>query len=130
MPYLQLEVTKSYPTATKQELAKRMGEIYARIMSASVKRITVTIRELGEGSIWRCGEGEPHPAAILMCDIRAGRSIETRTELSKALIAVINELLELEVNLLNIEFTQHTGDEMYHQWMGSFSDDWSADEAK
>jgi phenylpyruvate tautomerase PptA (4-oxalocrotonate tautomerase family) len=130
MPYLQLEVTKSYPTATKQELAKRMGEIYARIMNASVKRITVTIRELGEGSIWRCSEGEPYPAAILMCDIRAGRSIEVRTELSKALIAVINELLELEVNLLNIEYTQHTGDEMYHQWMGSFSDDWSPDESK
>lgn len=128
MPYLQLEVTQSYPTATKQELAKRMGEIYARIMNASVKRITVTIRELGEGSVWRCSEGEPYPAAILMCDVRAGRSVEVRTELSKALVAVINELLELEVNALNIEFTQHTGDEMYHQWMGSFSNDWSPDE--
>jgi 5-carboxymethyl-2-hydroxymuconate isomerase len=63
-----------------------------------------------------------------MCDVRAGRSVEVRAELSKALIEVCNELLELEVNQLNIEFTQHTGDEMYHQWMGGFSDDWSPDE--
>src|SRR5882762_2026303 len=128
MPYLQLEVTRSYPTAIKQQLAKQMGDIYSSIMNASVKRITVTIRELGEGGVWLCGEDEPTPAAILMCDIRAGRSVEVRTELSKALIRVCNEVLELEVNQLNIEFTQHTGDEMYHQWMGSFSDDWSPDE--
>jgi phenylpyruvate tautomerase PptA (4-oxalocrotonate tautomerase family) len=128
MPYLQLEVTKNYPVATKQQLAKKMGDIYARIMNANVKRVTITIRELGDGGVWRCSDGEPTQAAILMCDVRAGRSIEVRAELSKALIDVCNEMLGLEVNSLNIEFTQHTGDEMYHQWMNGFSDDWSPGE--
>jgi 5-carboxymethyl-2-hydroxymuconate isomerase len=63
-----------------------------------------------------------------MCDVRAGRSKEVRAELSKALISLINELLELETNQLNIEFTQHPGDEMYHQRMGGFSADWKAGE--
>nr|MBB6140889.1 hypothetical protein [Mucilaginibacter sp. X5P1] len=40
MPYLQLEVTKSYPLATKQQLAKKMG------------------------GVWRCSEDEPSQAAI------------------------------------------------------------------
>jgi hypothetical protein len=34
----------------------------------------------------------------------------------------------LETNQLNIEFTQHTGDEMYHQRLGAFSADWTPDE--
>ncbi|WP_197684516.1 hypothetical protein [Mucilaginibacter mallensis] len=63
-----------------------------------------------------------------MCDIRVGRPVEVRVELSKALIEVCNEMLGLEVNMLNIEFTQHTGDEMYHQSMAGFSDDWSPEE--
>jgi hypothetical protein len=46
-----------------------MGDIYARIIQANVKRITVAIRELGEGSVWRCGDGEPKPAALFLCDI-------------------------------------------------------------
>lgn len=105
-----------------------MGEIFSAIMHADVKRITITIRTLGEGAIWRCGEGDPTPAAILMCDVRAGRSPEVREEFAKKLIEVCNEMLELEKNQLNVEFTQHTGDEMYHQWMGRLSDNWSPDE--
>lgn len=129
MPYLQLEVIKAYPASTKQYLAKRIGEIYSQIMKSDIRRLTVSIRELGEGSVWRCGNDAPTPGALLMCDIRAGRSKELRSELAKTLIAVCNEILELEVNQLNVEFTQHSGDEMYHQWMGRLSDDWSPEEA-
>lgn len=128
MPYLQLEVTRSYPISKKKLLARRMGEIYAAVMHADIKRVTITIRELGEGGIWRCSEDEPTPAAILMCDVRAGRAKEVREDLAKKLIVVCNEILELEVNQLNVEFTQHTGDEMYHQWMGHLSENWSPDE--
>lgn len=128
MPYLQLEVIRNYPYATKKLLAKRIGEVYSKIMKADQNRITVSIRELGEGSIWRCGDGQPMPAAIMMCDIRKGRDAVIRTELSRALIDMCNEVLELETGQLNIEFTQHSGDEMYHQRLGSFSTEWTVDE--
>ena len=128
MPYLQLEVTRTYPTATKQHLSREMGRIYATIMHADIKRVTISIRELGEGGVWRCSEGEPSIAAILMCDVREGRTKDIREELAKKLIEVCNQILELEVNQLNVEFTQHSGDEMYHQWMGGFSENWSPDE--
>jgi phenylpyruvate tautomerase PptA (4-oxalocrotonate tautomerase family) len=130
MPYLQLEVTNDYPVSTKKLLAKRIGEAYASIMDADPNRITVTIRSLGEGSVWRCSNTDPSPGAVLMCDIRAGRPKEVRAELSRTLIDIINELLDLETNQLNIEFTQHTGDEMYHQRMGGFSADWTPGEEK
>ena len=128
MPYLQLEVIRSYPYATKKLLAKRIGEVYSKIMKADQNRKTVSIRELGEGSLWRCGDGEPMPAAVMMCDIRKGRDALIRTELSRALIDMCNEVLGLETGQLNIEFTQHSGDEMYHQRLGSFSSEWTADE--
>jgi 5-carboxymethyl-2-hydroxymuconate isomerase len=128
MPYLQLEVNKEYPASTKKLLAKHMGEIYAEIMQTNAGRVTVSIKTLGAGSIWRCSDAEPIPGAILMCDIRAGRSKEVRAQLSKSLIRICNETLGLEVNELNVEFTQHSGDEMYHQIMGNFSEDWSSRE--
>ncbi|WP_114937622.1 tautomerase family protein [Mucilaginibacter endophyticus] len=128
MPYLQIEVQKFYPIETKKHLAKELGAAYAEIMEAAVERVTISIRELGEGSIWRCSKDEPWPAAIMMLDVRAGRTPETREALSKKFIEICNEVLELEVNQLNIEFTQHTGDEMYHQWMGHLSKDWVAGE--
>lgn len=129
MPYLQLDVNQHYETSTKQLLAKRMGEIFSTLMSSNVKRITVTIRELGEGSVWRCTDGEPYPSAILMLDIRRGRTPELRTELAKALIAVCMEILELKIEEINVEFSQHAGDEMYHPMLGGLSDDWRPDEA-
>jgi len=128
MPYIQLDITKKYSVATKQALAKRIGNTFSKIMQSNVNRITFTIRELGEGAVWRCTDGEPRPAALLMCDIRSGRSIETRTELAKALIAVCMEILELKIEELNVEFTQHAGTEMYHPMLGGMSEDWSPDE--
>ena len=85
---------------------------------------------MAAGSIWRCGEGEPMPAAIVMYDIRIGRGDHTRTELCRALIELCNEILGLETVQLNIGFTQYSGNEMYHQRIGSFSAEWSADEGK
>ncbi|MFL9484585.1 4-oxalocrotonate tautomerase family protein [Chitinophagaceae bacterium LWZ2-11] len=130
MPYLQLDVTKRYPVSVKQQLAKRMGTIYADIMKADVKRITITIRELGEGGVWRCTDEDPFLAALLMCDIRRGRPAETRAELAKTLIDCCVEMLELKPGTLNVEFTQHAGDEMYHPMLGGLSNDWKEDEVQ
>ncbi len=125
MPYLQLETPYSHAVETKQRLAGRLGEIYAKVMNADIDRITVAIRELGEGGIWRCGAGAPRPAAILMCDIRRGRTVEQRAELSRQLVAACIDILGLREDNLNLEFTQHRGDEMYHTMYGGLGRDWS-----
>jgi phenylpyruvate tautomerase PptA (4-oxalocrotonate tautomerase family) len=128
MPYLQLDIQTRHPVAEKQRLAKRLGEIYADLMQANVNRITVAIRELGEGGVWRCSDGEPSAAALLMCDIRRGRPPEQRAKLAQALIDACIEILGLRVDRLNVEFTQHAGDEMYHPTLGGLSKDWSEGE--
>ncbi|CAM2159142.1 Tautomerase (plasmid) [Pararobbsia alpina] len=128
MPYLQLDVPYEYTPEQKKTIARRMGQIYSDVMKVNANIITVTIREVGQGGVWRCSDDEPDEAAIMMLDIRRGRPIEQRAELARQLIAACIEVLGLKENRLNVEFTQHTGDEMYHPILGGFNKDWIADE--
>jgi phenylpyruvate tautomerase PptA (4-oxalocrotonate tautomerase family) len=129
MPYLQLDVSNEYSVADKKRLARRLGEIYADVMQASVKRISVAIREL-DGGVWRCTDGDPYPAALLMCDIRRGRPAEQRSRLAEALVGACIDILGLRIDQINVEFTQHAGDEMYHSILGGLSDDWNENEVR
>jgi phenylpyruvate tautomerase PptA (4-oxalocrotonate tautomerase family) len=129
MPYLQLDTPFEYTTEQKQRLAKRLGQIYSTTMQSNINRLTVAIRELGAGSMWRCNEGDPRPAALLMCDIRRGRPAALRAELARKLIDACIEIVGLREDNLNLEFTQHNGDEMYHTLYGGLSDDWEPGKA-
>jgi phenylpyruvate tautomerase PptA (4-oxalocrotonate tautomerase family) len=126
MPYLQLDVNGHYPIEQKKLLAAKFSETYSRMMSVDIRRISVAIRELGEGSVWRIPEadGEPVAVSLMMLDIRRGRPPELRMQLAKALCAHCVEILGLQQDRLNVEFTQHSGDEMYHPALGGYSPEW------
>jgi phenylpyruvate tautomerase PptA (4-oxalocrotonate tautomerase family) len=103
-------------------------------MQTSPDIVDVTIREHGAGGVWRCGS-EPHPSAVLSCDIRRGRSVEQRAQLADALVDVAVDVLGVDDRYFNVEFTQHDGDEIYssieidgvvHR---GFAPDWSPSEA-
>ena len=130
MPYLQLEVNGHYPAETKKLLAAKMSETYARMMAVDIRRISVAIRELGDGGVWRITQegGEPEPVSLMMLDIRKGRPPEQRMAVAQALCAHCVDILGLREDRLNVEFTQHTGDEMYHPALGGYSPDWTPDE--
>src|ERR1700733_9355430 len=89
MPYLQLDVNGHYSSDDKRRLATKMSETYAEMMSVDIRRISVAVRELGDGGVWRIVEAgtEPVPVSVMMLDIRQGRSPELRMELAKALCA-------------------------------------------
>ena len=131
MPYLQLDVNEHYPSAVKQRLAEAMSRTYAEMMAVDIRRISVAVRELGDGGVWRVADppGPPVPVALMMLDIRQGRPPELRMALAKALCAHCIELLGLREDRLNVEFTQHSGDEMFHPALGGFSPDWTLGEA-
>jgi phenylpyruvate tautomerase PptA (4-oxalocrotonate tautomerase family) len=131
MPYLQLDLNGSYSLSDKKRLAAAMSETYARMMSVDIRRISVAIRELGEGGVWRIPEvgAEPTAVALLMLDIRKGRSAALRMDVAKALCGHCIDILGLREDRLNVEFTQHDGDEMYHPTLGGYSPDWKPDEA-
>jgi phenylpyruvate tautomerase PptA (4-oxalocrotonate tautomerase family) len=128
MPYLQLDVNGRYTVDQKKALAQKLCDSYARLMKVDVRRISVAIRECGEGGVWRTVDGELTPVSVLMCDIRQGRTAEHRMVVAKQLVSDCVELLGLSEDRLNVEFTQHAGDEMYHPTLGGFSPGWTPDE--
>ena len=130
MPYLQLDVNGHYSVADKRLLAKRISESYARLMSVDIRRISIAIRELGDGGVWRITEAgnDPVPVSVMMLDIRRGRPPALRMEVAKALCKHCVEILGLPEDRLNVEFTQHSGDEMYHPALGGYSPEWGLDE--
>jgi phenylpyruvate tautomerase PptA (4-oxalocrotonate tautomerase family) len=127
MPYLQLDLPNRCLIEVKRDLARRLGEEFARIMQTTPDLVTVAFRELGEGGVWRCGAGVPEPAAQLSCDIRRGRPPEQRAELAAALIDACVQALGLSVDRIGVEFTQHASDEMYRRGRG-WAPEWSAAE--
>ena len=129
MPYLQLDVNGHHPVADKQRLAACMAEHYAAMMSVDIRRISVAIRECGDGAVWRVVDGVPVAVSVLMLDIRRGRTPELRMDVARRLIADCVDVLGLREDRLNVEFTQHAGDEMYHPTLGGYSPEWSADES-
>lgn len=128
MPYLQLDVNGRHPVEDKKRLAAKLCETYANLMSVDIRRISIAIRECGEGSVWRTVDGVPEPVSVLMCDIRRGRSADLRMEVAKALCKDCIDILGLREDRLNVEFTQHAGDEMYHPTLGGYSPEWSEGE--
>jgi phenylpyruvate tautomerase PptA (4-oxalocrotonate tautomerase family) len=129
MPYLQLDVNGAHPAERKRLLAHRMAQTYAQTMTVDIRRISIAVRECGDGAIWRVVDGEPVPVSLLMCDIRRGRPPELRMELAQKLIRDCVEVLGLAEDRLNVEFTQHSGDEMVHPTLGGYSPEWSPEEA-
>ena len=130
MPYLQLDVNDHYSVEDKRRVALKMSETYARMMSVDIRRISVAIRELGDGGVWRIPEAgeEPTPVAVMMLDVRKGRTPELRMDVAKALCAHCIDILGLREDRLNVEFTQHSGDEMYHPALGGYSPEWTPGE--
>lgn len=129
MPSIQIDLPVKADPNLKQALAQRIGVIYGETMKVARDLLTVSVHDLGEGGVWRCHEsGPPTPSALIMCDIRAGRPVETRAALAQALINVCAEMFDLDGLWIKVEFTQHAGDEMYHPHLNGFNVDWTGDE--
>jgi phenylpyruvate tautomerase PptA (4-oxalocrotonate tautomerase family) len=124
VPSLQVDLPLRMDVDAKKTLARELGAIYADVMQVRADIITISIHDLGPGGVWRCSEGEPGPAGLVMCDVRAGRSAETRGLLARRMVDVCVRLCGLDENHLKVEFTQHSGDEMFHPHLGGFNQDW------
>jgi len=124
MPYLQLDTSRAFSCDEKAAFSSALADCYATHMQMDRRRISVAIRELGPAGLWRIVDDRPVPANLLMCDIRRGRAAAQRDALARALLVVCEARLGLPAERVNIEFTQHTADEMYHPTLGGFGPEW------
>lgn len=129
MPSLQFDLPLHLDVDLKRSLARQIGSVYAEVMRVRAGLVTVSIHDLGAGGVWRCTDDEPEPAALVMCDVRSGRSTETRALLARRIVEVCAAVCALAEHRIKVEFTQHSGDEMFHPHLGGFNADWHPGEA-
>lgn len=129
MPYLHFDLPRRYSAATKRALAARLGALYAELMQTTPNIVKVGFRELGDENLFRCGapDGGVEPVVVGQCDIRRGRPVEQRAALAAAIVQACADALDLDASQIELEFTQHSGDEMYRR--GAYAGDWSAAES-
>ncbi len=89
--------------------------------------VNVGFRELGPDNLFRCGDGGPRPAMVVMCDIRRGRPADQRLRLAEGLRAICESELGFGAPQIVVESTQHAADEMYRD--GGWGREWSPTEA-
>ena len=123
MPYLQLDTTGPLAPAIKQEIMTRLCRLYAEVMQTQTWRPNVAIRELGAGNIGRLGAGGLEPVAMVLAEIRRGRSADDRLKLARGIAEICAPLLGLPPERVLVEFTVHSGDEMYREgkWVGEWN---------
>jgi phenylpyruvate tautomerase PptA (4-oxalocrotonate tautomerase family) len=100
MPYLHLDLAKTYPSETKRELATRLCHLY----------------EDGLESI-----------TMVLAEIRRGRSDDQRLELGRRIVDICSEVLDVPKKTVLVEFTVHTGEEILRD--GKWAGDWTDAEA-
>lgn len=85
-----------------------------KIASSKLAGTLSKTRELGKNGLWRIPavDGAPEPVSVMMLDIRRRRPSKLWAAVAKALCAHCIDILGLAEDRLNVEFTQHSGDEM------------------
>jgi phenylpyruvate tautomerase PptA (4-oxalocrotonate tautomerase family) len=127
MPYLHLDLAKSYPPETKRELATRLCHLYADVMQTQLWRPNVGIAALGEDNLFHLGKDGLESITMVLVEIRRGRSPELRLELGRRIVDICAEVLGVPKRTVFVEFTVHTGDEMLRD--GKWAGEWTAAEA-
>lgn len=130
MPSLQVDAPVELAGTTKRELARRLGAAYSRIMDTVPDIVTVVVNGHGSESVWRCTGEEPVVAGLVMADVRSGRDRAVRERVARAMIGICADLTGVGPERWKVEFTQHTGDEMFHGHLGGFNTDWSPGESR
>jgi hypothetical protein len=127
MPYLHLDLAKTYPSQTNRELAVRLCRLYADVMQTQPWRPNVGIAELGEDNLFHLGEDGLEPITMVLAEIRRGRPLDLRLELGRRIVDICAEVLGVPERTVLVEFTVHTGDEILRD--GAWAGEWTHAEA-
>ena len=127
MPYLHLDLAKTYPSRAKRELAVRLCRLYADVMQTQPWRPNVGIAELGEDNLFHLGEDGLEPITMVLAEIRRGRPLDLRLELGRRIVDICAEVLGVPERTVLVEFTVHTGDEILRD--GAWAGEWTHAEA-
>ena len=127
MPFLQLDVPWPVAIADRRRIAAAIGACYAETMQTRRSIPAVAVR-CNDGGPWRWEDGELREVAVLMCDVRRGRTAEQRERAAHTLATLVAGELDVDLLRVVVEFTQHDHDEMFRY--GRMAEAWTVAEAE
>jgi phenylpyruvate tautomerase PptA (4-oxalocrotonate tautomerase family) len=126
MPYLHLDLPKTYATAVKRDLATRLCKLYAEVMQTESWRPNIGIAELGEDNLFRLGPDGLEVITMVLVQYRRGRPLDDRLTLGRRIVDTCVEVLNVPRKTVMVEFTEHSGDQMLRD--GKWTADWTPPE--
>jgi phenylpyruvate tautomerase PptA (4-oxalocrotonate tautomerase family) len=127
MPYLHLDLPRTYPAEVKRELATQLCELYARVMQTQRWRPNVGIAELGEDNLFHLGPDGLESIVMVLVQFRRGRPSEDRLTLGRGIVDICVAVLGVHRQTVLVEFTPHSGEEILRD--GNWAAEWTPAEA-
>lgn len=114
MPHLQFEINRSLTDEDKIDFAEDVRQLFAKVMNTGVDHISISIREYGTHNLSIGRATSPEKGiAVISADIRLGRSIEQRRELSLGFMDLLRERWNIPKEQIYITLTEHKGEDFH-----------------
>lgn len=128
MPFLQLDLPQPMAPAQKHRLVRALAERYAELMETEVRIVSVCVRDAAGGGPFRLEAGDLRDVAVLMCDVRRGRTTDQRERAARGFVDIISAETGVDALHVVVEFTQHEATEMFRY--GALAPEWSPGETR
>lgn len=114
MPHLQFEINRPLEDSTKVIFAEKVRRLFSTIMDTGTDHISISIREFGTHnlSIGRVKEPEKG-VALVNADIREGRTIEKRRQLTLGFMQLLNDTWQIPKEHMYVTLTEHKGEDFH-----------------
>lgn len=114
MPHLQFEINRSLNDEVKIAFAEEVRRLFSRIMDTGTDHISISIREFGTHNLSIGRVTEPEKGiAVVNADIRQGRSIEKRRELTLGFMDLMQRHWGVQRKQMYVTLTEHKGEDFH-----------------
>ncbi len=114
MPHLQFDINKELAARDKQTFAEDVRQLFSRIMDTGTDHISISIREYPTDNLSIGRVKEPDKGiALVNADIRAGRSLEQRRELSLGFMTLLASTWQIPKEHIYVTLTEHKGEDFH-----------------
>jgi phenylpyruvate tautomerase PptA (4-oxalocrotonate tautomerase family) len=127
MPYMHLNVSRTYSTAVKHDLATRLCKLYAEVMQTQSWRPNVGIAELGEENLFHLAPDGLEPITMVLVEYRRGRPVDDRLTLGRKIVDICVDVLNVPRKRILVEFSEHSADQILRD--GEWTGEWTPAEA-
>lgn len=114
MPHLQFEINRPLEDAAKITFAENVRQLFSTIMDTGTDHISISIREFGTCNLSVGRVKQPEQGiALVNADIREGRTIEKRRELTLGFMQLLHDTWQIPKEHMYVTLTEHKGEDFH-----------------